>query len=553
MDPRYSAQEVLLCDLCEKDELQTHCEPCNVNLCLNCIGKHLFDPSKRHNVVPYRQVKQDQQQNFTYIYPKCSKHAPKNCELFCEECDISICSGCLSSGKHKGHDLLDILQKHKSKIEILKIDLTELRHRIYPTFQNIASGVKVEKEKLDKHYGQLTSDVIKQGDNWHREIEIIVNKRKSEIEVMKMKHLMALEKQENEITTILSEINQSTVKLEKVLSSSDVSLAFENQSKNSEFRKLPPKLNATLPKFFASKINTEEFNLLFGKLSELSIRIEDPEPSCLPPFKPFLDEPELITTLFTDFVNLTSVSCSKEEEIWTCGRNKIMKLYNIESELLMPVKSKSGNDVEDIVVMKSAELVYTDPDERTVNIVKKNQIEELIRLQGWKPRFLCSTSSDELLVTMDSDDNKQSKVVRYSGSTVKQTIQFDDGRLSLYSSPGYFKYICENKNLDICVADNGAQAVVVVNHTGNLRFRYTGCPSSSRRFYPYGITKDSRSQILISENLRDRIHILDQDGRFLSFIENFDLVNPWGLCVDSKDDLLVVMSSNGEVKKIKYM
>ncbi|XP_061174081.1 uncharacterized protein LOC133183146 [Saccostrea echinata] len=552
MDPRYSAQEVLLCDLCDKDVLQTHCEPCNVNLCLNCIGKHLSDPSKRHNVVPYRQIKQDQQQSFTPIYPKCSKHAPKNCELFCERCDISVCSTCLSSGTHKGHNLLDILQKHKSMVEDLKIDLAELKHRINPTFQNIASDVKVGKAKLDKHYGQLTTDVIKQGEGWHSEIEVIVNKRKSEIEAMRMKHLMALEKQEDEIAKILSEINRSTLYLEKILSSNDVSLAFANQSRNSEFRKLPPKLNASLPSFSAPKINTENLNLLFGYISELSISTEDAEPPCLPPFKPFLDEPELINTLYTDFVNLTSVTCPKEEKIWTCERKEIMKLYNTESKLLIPIKSKSGKDVEDIAVMKSGELVYTDPGERTVNIVKKTQIKELIRLQGWRPRFLCNTSSNELLITMDNDD-KQSKVVRYSGSTAKQTIQFDDSHLSLYSSSGNFKYICENKNMDICVADNGAEAVVVVNHTGKLRFRYTGCPSSSGRFYPYGITKDSRSQLLISENLRGRIHILDQDGQFLRFIETFYLVSPWGLCVDSKDDLFVALSSNGEVKKIKYM
>ena len=105
--------------------------------------------------------------------------------------------------------------------------------------------------------------------------------------------------------------------------------------------------------------------------------------------------------------------------------------------------------------------------------------------------------------------------------------------------------------MDVCVADVVARVVVVVNQAGNFRFRYDGSSLSNQGFYPAGIATDSEGCILTSDSNNHCVHILDPDG-FLRSCITICLYKPWGLSLDSKDNLFVGEWETGIVKKIQY-
>ncbi|XP_062588692.1 uncharacterized protein LOC134250345 [Saccostrea cucullata] len=298
------------------------------------------------------------------------------------------------------------------------------------------------------------------------------------------------------------------------IDTNDLSKLLSVTSNLHTYRNLPDKILAALPKFIPGKIQGE-LSKLFGALSSSSLTLDkhgysmkttqkSPEAGSSPQVKQLLDEPVIVTNINTGYGQLYNVACLSNEEIWTSGHDNTMQLYNIsQGSLLKSITTKSGKRPEDIVVTKSGDLVYTDHNDRTVNIVKNEKIEEVIRIQNsWRPEGFCSTSTGDLLVIMGSDENKPTKVV-------------------------------QNKNQDICVSDCGAGAVVVVNQAGKLRFKYTGhTPAPKNRpFRPvrlHGITTDSQSHILTADNNNKCVHIIDPEGQFLRYID-CELSYPWGL------------------------
>ncbi|XP_061185148.1 uncharacterized protein LOC133193196 [Saccostrea echinata] len=547
--------------MCETNMVQMHCDTCLFSLCKACVGEHTMsdESNKKHEIVKFT-FRQS-----TLLYPGCTFHDKKRCEMYCNQCDVPVCISCIISDHHLGHKIESILRILNEKKENIIKEGNELNETIYPTYHDIENDVENMMKQLEKEYGDLATAITKHGDDWCKGIVDVVKKLKTEANEMKTTQLQTLQKHRDKIHERITEIKDEIHSIDIAVDSYEISNPLSVKSNVDDYKHLPPRIIPCLPLFTHKKFEQEEFNKLFGTLSPMSLvpeehgyslkktqKSSDDESS--PLIKQLLDKPETIAIIMTAYkYNLFNVVCRNDEEIWTSGDENTMKLFSVNMDSsLKSTQTKSGECPSGIAVTEQGELIYVDRKDRTVNILKNGEMVTVIRLQNWLPLGVCSISPGDLLVTMYSEDKKPSKVVRYSDYREKQTIQLDDDGKPIYLY-GEIKYIIENRNRDICVADTSANALVVVNSEGKPRFRYTGNKSCSKSnpFDLHGITTDSQSHILAADCENNCIHIIDQDGQFLCFIE-CELFHPWGLCIDTYDNLFVTECYERQVKKIKY-
>nr|XP_034307653.1 uncharacterized protein LOC105334086 isoform X1 [Crassostrea gigas] len=495
MDPRLSAQDVVRCDLCKDNVVQNYCDYCHVKLCKLCIGEHISDEYDKHKIVPFQQRKS------TLIFPICKKHSKETCKLQCMSCNYSICAKCSILKEHKDHNVVDLEDSYNSKKENIKKDTEEIENVISPTYEEIRKALESQIASLDGEYEKITTIMSKQGEEWHKEIDKTIEQMKNEINDIKESHRDILIKHLKEIKQIESMIKENLSTLKDLQRESNVVYTIiEYRSRNNEFGKLPPKIHVTAPTFCPRPVDRIKAKTLIGSIKPLaSATIENgyTMKKQRRSSRELLDTPVVINKFNTGYNNLRNVSFYSEQEIWASAEVSEIKCFNIKGNSINAIETKSEDYPNNIAVTAEGCLLYTDGELRTVNKVVKGQIEEIITLQGWIPNFVCVTSSGDLLVMMCDEDKPQYKVVRYSGSVEKQTIQFEENGKPVYSEEYKIKYIAENRNLDICVADRAAGAVVVVSQAGKLRFRYTGHPSKENPFIPRGITTNSQSHIYI--------------------------------------------------------
>lgn len=538
------AQDVITCDLCV-NPTQRFCNSCHASLCGACINKHIEDSqSLSHDIVSFKD------RTARLVFSLCESHPTLRCEGHCQQCGVSVCFSCVN-GPHAGHNVIDgytnIAEVVRQKKEKIKRDTQELESIFSPRFLKGIADVEPMITKTAKKYGELEKESEHLRTTWHQEVDQIFDAIHSSISSMKEDDLTTLKRHQYRLQGLEQEVKSIINKNKEILKSNKVDEVASYKSKLDDYRNIATHIDVTIPELKTNivlerehRVELGEYKARLTRTSLTSLAVTD-----------LLDRVRVIATIPTEHGSPLGVACVGTDEAWIINPDNTIRLFDIRGSFLGAEKTFTGW-LSGMTVTRRGDLLFSDGDDRTVNIVRYDNTEILITAPiGWHPASLCCTRADDILVCMCDTNQRNFKLVQYQEQTVKQEIYKDKGGNPIFRG---LLYLAENNNGDICVSDTGASAVLVADRTGSIRFRYDGSPAKKRApFLPRQIVTDSISQIIVTDENNDCLHILDQNGQFLKCVEDCGLDKPIGLGLDDGGKLWVTLRGSNVLKVIEYM
>lgn len=547
------AQDPVRCSLCP-EVVVIHCGSCQVNLCAQCLSTHIDrNKSLKHEIVPYTSqlVKPEAE------IEKCQDHPKQQCDLFCQDCSVPICSRCLT-GNHKRHGAVDLEEICETTRSTVKEDLEELR-KFRKEYEKVVGESKEELAKYIEESDKERDSLKELGKQWHQMIDKVIDKVGKDMDEIIQSDTKCLQDNTEEIQSALQDVKDSIKANEDILQDDRFTRLLSYASKNDAFRIIPSRPAIKTAKIVP--VNVKEGDIIPKLIHfQRSIRTKLPgyslnrtgDVSSIST-KSLLPEPELIATVKTNCKQLKGICHNEDDRVWIYGTDEILREVDITGTVQNCITAISKNSQKDIAKNKMGEIVYSHLSDECVNIVREGKISKLLDLSGWIPFGVTFNADDNLMVCMRREDYQESKVGIFSQGKLKKEIQFDETGKPLFSASRNNMYIKENANKDICVSDWNACAVIVLKSSGELRFRYTGNLSRSfKQFYPHGIVTDNYCRILVVDRKNDCLHVIDRNGKFLTYI-TCSLQDPYVLSMDPDENVWVGEYDTGCVKVIRYL
>lgn len=547
-DSKLWAQEVIICYLCDKPTRQ-FCNSCQKNLCNECVNKHVDQlQSLAHEIVCSKN------RNTQCVLPECKIHPGRRCEVQCQQCQIPICVRCCI-GTHKNHDAVELVELFEIKKQELQNFTDEIETKLIPKYNKTDADLQERLTETTAKFNKMEEEKEVLRKRWHQEVDTIFDKLGSSISLMKESNLESIKTQQKTIKDTTQDMVQTVQHNKLVLKTNRTSDVIEHKSNLNQFSNIITDIDIFTPPVLVDTIRGNGLSIEIGEYkAELTYKINLPVDVSYPSTKELLKLAKVIAVIScTLYQPLYEVACWGKNEAWICGYSNTFTRIDINGKMNRH-RGDTGmhSPPHGIAVIVHGDLIYsygkgkmktTGHDDSLVSIP-----------QDWIPYRLCCSKSGDILISVSN--GREKKIIRYHEKKITQEIHKDENGKPIFEEGKirHALYIVENNNGDVCISDDNAGVIIVVNLAGKVRFRYNGKPArKNNQFSPRNIVTDSLSQIIVADNGNSCLHILDQDGQFIKCVDNCELDNVHALSVDGEGRLWAGLFKSGIIKVIQYL
>ncbi|XP_022339904.2 uncharacterized protein LOC111134798 [Crassostrea virginica] len=561
-DEQAAMQHYLVCGTedCQENG-QFYCNACHQPLCEQCRDEHQKSPNtKNHEIVRYRHRKHQ------LPVEKCKDHPRRNIDIFCKECQIPLCSKCSTMEEHNGHKIEDLEDIYAEKYALQHDEFLKIQKYFLPSSQGLRTDIEEDVTQIKKIMNSIRTSMKAEAESLKILVDEVTTENIEYTHTMEKSILEMLKSQETTYDDYIAYLWKMTDEFQQYLSLTNQKLLF---SQTLKIKTIPETTKLVAPVFTSGKFSKDDISKLLGRVN---VPNTEPEKRKIQPMETVTThlkstEKQLEQSKEKSNVKQTlslSSSVTKVREYTVPGVGSVYHV-SVDKSGRFWVSDLSGNLVQTDLqgnqlqkikaciqsagyhtATQDRELIYTDRDKNVIyRITPDQKITEFIKTGYWTPISVHSSRiNGDILVGMIGQVTRYSK----TGKEI-QNIQRDNKGQELYSYP---HYITENINGDICTSDYNKNAVVVVNKSGQHKFSYTGQGSE---LFPYGICTDVLGHILVCDDVRKSVHLLDQDGGLLSFIlsPQQGIGYPHGVCVDDENNLSVGQFGTNTLTVYKFL
>ncbi|XP_062608575.1 uncharacterized protein LOC134270350 [Saccostrea cucullata] len=568
-----TAQHFLECEIenCEKN-CEFYCNSCHQQMCKSCRDQHLKIPENiNHEVVIYQQRRRQPPMK------KCKIHPTKDIDILCEECNIPICSKCSTMQEHRGHHFIDLETIYTEKFALCQKELSKIHTYFVPASQDLQREVREDATEVKQIMDSIRTSMKAEAESLKNMVDTVLSENMEELNQIEKSLLKKLKSQEKTFDDYIAYLSDLVDEFQSYLSCTELTNFTTQLPENLKIKSIPETTKPVTPEFSSAQYNKHDVAKLLGKVikSDRKAELRRVKPMEIPPtatsMKSTSEQTKQCKHVKSDKKQTMSLSASvtKVREFYVPGVDRVFHVSldqsdrlwisdeygnlvqtDLQGNVIQKIKTSGGHGYH--TVTQDRDLILTDKDKNIINrITQDNNVTEFIKTGDWRPLSIHSSHiNGDLLVGMLKELNRrlfgmivdsEAKVTRYNKTGKElQNIQRDNKGQRLYDYP---HYITENINGDICTSDLNKEAVVVVNKSGQHRFSYTGQKSE---FDPYGICTDVLGHILVCDSISNTVHLLDQDGHFLSLLltQQQGVEYPCSVCVDDENKLYVGQLTN---------